>query len=314
MCRFGLLIAAPLAGACRQQPAVPAPRQIRIATGSKSGVYHPLGRALAEIYNKRVPNVAASAIDTTGSLFNVRAVAEGHAELAFTQADVAYSAFQGTLGDVNKYGKLRAMAVLYVNAVQIVALRGSDVYRIRDLAGRRVGVGAPESGTEIASHLILQVEGLDSKIRAESLTFDQIAAAMKDHNLDVGFMVSNYPVPAITELSKTVGVRMIAVDADIARRVRSAYPFLRPIKIPRDTYDGQDQDVPTMGVDNLLVCSADLADDLVHDLTRLFIESSSVLATVHPAAAAIDPDQASAAPIPIHSGAIRFYRERQLLR
>jgi TRAP transporter TAXI family solute receptor len=297
-----------------RQHSSPELKRIRIATGSKSGIYDPLGRALAEVYNARVPNVVASAVETTGSLFNVRAVQEGRAELAFSQADVAYFAFQGAPGNSYQYAKLRAMAVLYLNAVQVVALRDSDVYRIKDLSGRRVGVGAHESGTEIASHLILQVQGVDSKIRAESLTFDEIADEMKRHELDAGFMVSSYPVPAIAELSNVVGIRLISIDPIVANRVRSKYPFLRPIRIPKGTYKGQERDVQTMGVDNLLVCSSDLPDDLVHELTRVFIESSSVLSRVHPAAAAIDPEQAPAAPIPMHSGAIRLYRERQLLR
>src|SRR5262245_50509599 len=72
---------------CRPQPS-PHVQQIRIATGTKSGVYDQLGRALAEIYNARVPNVIVSTFETTGSLFNVRAIEEGRADLAFSQADV----------------------------------------------------------------------------------------------------------------------------------------------------------------------------------------------------------------------------------
>jgi len=311
---FVLLLIAALAASCAAAPPPPAPIRIRIATGSKSGIYDPLGRALAKIYNKQIPNVSASAFETTGSLFNIRAIEEGRAELAFSQADVAYLAFQGDAGDMHRYTKLRAMAVLYVNAIQIVTLQSSPLHRLADLAGRRVGVGAHESGTEIVSHLVLQSEGLSSKIRAEPLAFDQLVQALKTQALDAGFIVSSYPVPAVADLSQTAPVRLIPLDVTAANRVRSTYPFLRPITIPKDTYKGQTIDVATMGVDNLLLCSSALPDDLVHELIRIFIESRSILATVHPAAAGIDPEQAPAAPIPVHPGAIRLYRERQLLR
>lgn len=68
----------------------------------------------------------------------------------------------------------------------------------------------------------------------------------------------------------------------------------------------------TLGVDNLLVCRADLDERLVHELTRVLIESLPELAKIHAAARGIDPDQAPAAPIPLHAGAARFYRERKL--
>ena len=148
----------------------PAARRLAIATGDETGVYYLLGSALANIFTERLPGLVASALETTGSGFNVQAVEEGRAQLAFSQADVAYLAMQqGTRGHPSPYRRLRAMAVLYVNAVQIVTRRGSDMQDLDDLASRRVGVGAPDSGTEVAAHIILREQSLQQRIHAEQL-------------------------------------------------------------------------------------------------------------------------------------------------
>jgi uncharacterized protein len=293
----------------------PQGRQLAIATGDETGVYYLLGRALAAIFNDRVPGVAATALETTGSGFNVQAVEEGRAQLGFSQADVAYLALlQGTRSRRTPHRHLRAVAVLYVNAVQVVTRRESAVHELDDLADRRVGVGAPDSGTELAAQIILREQGLNQRIHAEPLTYETVASGMQNGSVDAGFLVSSYPVPAIARLDAVVGVRLIPVRPDLAARIRAQYPFYRPIVVPDGTYTAQGGDVPTIGVDNLLVCGSDLPDDLVYQLTRTLFEQLPTLSRAHTAAAAIDPDNAAAAPIPLHPGAARYYRERELFR
>ena len=72
--------------------------------------------------------------------------------------------------------------------------------------------------------------------------------------------------------------------------------------------------VETLGAEWLLVCRSDLSEDLVYQLTRAFFEQLPALARDHGEAALIDPEQAPAAPIPLHAGAARYYREREVLR
>ena len=293
----------------------PAPRQLGIATGDETGVYYLLGRTMADIFNERVPTAHAFALETTGSGFNVQAVEEGRAQLGFSQADVAYLALQqGARLHPAPHRHLRALAVLYVNAVQVVTRRESDIRALDDLAGRRVGVGASDSGTEVAAQIILREQALQQRIHAEPLAFETVASRMQSGAIDAGFIVSSYPVPAVARLNAAVGVRLLPVAAGLAGRIRAQYPFYRPIVVPDGTYPSQGGDVPTIGVDNLLVCRSDLPDELVYQLTRTLFEQLPRLSRAHTAAAGIDPNNASAAPIPLHPGAARYYRERELFR
>ena len=98
------------------------------------------------------------------------------------------------------------------------------------------------------------------------------------------------------------------------RRIRADYPFLKPAIIPRGTYTGQTGDIATVGVDNVLVCREDLPEEIVYRLTKAFFAALPELSRVHAAAMLIDPDQAPATPIPLHPGAARYYREREILQ
>jgi hypothetical protein len=275
-----------------------------------------LGQALARILSARVGGVHARAQATPGSVFNVDAVESGLADIAFAQGDAAYSAFrQGTPHSQRPHAMLRAVAVLYTNVMQIVVRRGDSIRGVPDLKGRRVGMGPTGSNTELTARIVLEANGLAvSDLRAESLGFDEASSHLAEDTLDADFVMASFPAAAIASANEKVGVRLLPVEDAPVRWIRERYPFYRPTVIPRETYRGQAVDVRTVGVDNVLVCRASLPEDLVQRITGVLLGSLAELAQVHGAARGIDPEQAPAAVIPLHPGAARFSRERELLR
>jgi TRAP transporter TAXI family solute receptor len=309
-----LLVVAGTAG-CRRAPAPLERSRIVIASGQAGGVFFPIGQALARIYTAAIPDISASAESTVGSVFNVQQVEHGRADLAFTQSDIAYLSYQQAAGERGPAStvRLRGIAVLYVNILHILG-RGS-VRTVADLRGRHVGVGAPGSGTEVATRIVVEGHGLRyADLTAEFLPFSDVAARLRERTLDAGFIAASYPADAITAATSLPDVHLISIDADAVRRIRAEYPFLKPAIIPRGTYAGQSGDIETVGVDNVLVCREDLQEDVVYRLTKAFFAALPELSRVHAAAMLIDPDQAPATPIPLHPGAARFYREREILQ
>src|SRR5262249_44292638 len=102
-------------------------------------------------------------------------------------------------------------------------------------------------------------------------------------------------------------------DREVIRKLRNRYKFIKPVTIVHDTVAGQTEDVPTVGVDGLLICREGLSEDLVYALTRQFFAALPSIAHTDTAARLIDPAKAAATPIPLHAGAARFYREREML-
>jgi len=302
--------------ACGEATPPPQREQVTIATGGTGGVYFPLGNALADIYSRRIPGVHATAQATVASVFNVEAVQQGKADLAFVQGDVAYFAYRrGTETEPTPHQHLRAMAVLFQNVVQIVVRNDSNIHRVTDFRGRRIGVGSPGSGTEEAARIIVENHGLNyAEMRPGFLSFSEVVQGMEAHALDGGFIVASYPASAILDVNRSVGVRLVPIAQDIINVIRARYPFFKPIVIPKGTYRDQAADVTTIAVDNMLVCRDDMPEQLVHDLTKTLFDSLPDLARTHVAATVIDPEQAPMTSIPLHSGAARYYRERELLK
>lgn len=309
------LLVVTCATGCRRAPAPLERARIVIASGQAGGVFFPIGQALARIYTAAIPDISASAESTVGSVFNVQQVERGRADLAFTQSDIAYLSYQQAAGERSPSSavRLRGIAVLYVNILHILGT--GSVRSVGDLRGRHVGVGAPGSGTEVATRIVVEGHGLRyADLTAEFLPFSDVAARLRERTLDAGFIAASYPADAITAATSVPDVHLIPIEAAAVRRIRAEYPFLKPAVIPRGTYAGQGVDIETVGVDNVLVCREDLPEDVVYRLTKAFFAALPELSRVHAAAMLIDPDQAPATPIPLHPGAARFYREREILQ
>ena len=152
-----------------------------------------------------------------------------------------------------------------------------------------------------------------SSVHIERLAFDEAARQIIAGTLDGMFDDAIYPTEAVT-MAMNAGSRLLPVAGPPIDRLRLDYPFFRTAAIPRDSYRGMTEVVHTIGVDSLLVCSRDLDESLVYDLTKHFFEALPSLSSSLDALRFIDLDESPATPIPLHEGAARYYRERELLQ
>ncbi|NLJ11193.1 MAG: TAXI family TRAP transporter solute-binding subunit, partial [Treponema sp.] len=122
---------------------------IAIGTGGAAGTYYPLGGAMAEIWNKNIKGMNATAQTTGASIANINLLRENKVDIIFVQNDVAFYALNGIeLLKDKAYKDLRGLACLYDETVQLVALAESGIKTVADLKGKRVSVGAAGSGVE----------------------------------------------------------------------------------------------------------------------------------------------------------------------
>jgi TRAP transporter TAXI family solute receptor len=81
--------------------------------------------------------------------------------------------------------------------------------------------------------------------------------------------------------------------------------------VPAGTYPGQDEDIRTAAQPNFLAVRADVEDDVVYEVTKVIFDNLSFLYSVHKATRVMTLDNAvEGLPVPLHPGAVRFYRER----
>lgn len=307
----------PLAGGCRKARA-PATR-LSIATGGTGGVYYPLGGVLARLISDELPGIAATAEATSASGDNLKFVQRGEADVAFTLADTLDDAVhgRGTFAEAGPVA-VRALAVLYPNATQIVVRTRGGLRRLGDLRGRVVSTGSPGSGTELIALRVLAAAGLDPArdLRRQSLGVAASADALKDGKLDAFFWSGGLPTAAILDLAHTTrGVQLLPCDEVLpALRERYGASLYSLLTVPARTYAGLDADVATVGVANVLVVRADLAEELAYDITRLLFEKKAALEAVHSEAKNIKLETATTgSPAAFHDGAKRYYREQGLV-
>lgn len=293
-------------------PRAEAEQFINVLTGGTSGVYYPLGVALSDIYAKGIPDVRTQVQATKASVENLNLIEQGKGEIAFTLGDALALAWEGNeeAGFKAPLKKLRIVAAIYPNYVQIAALREAGVTTVAELKGKSLSVGAAKSGTELNARAILGAAGLsyDDLGKVEYLPFAESVELMKNRQLEVTLQSSGLGNAAIKDLASSQAISIVAIPADVAAAVGMPY---MPATIPAGTYQGQDADVPTVAVGNYLVTSEDVPEDVVYQMTRLIFENLDVLRAAHSAAAGISLDEAvKNPPIPLHPGAERFYREQ----
>jgi TRAP transporter TAXI family solute receptor len=312
-----VLVSAAAGLSCAPAPAASPYRRtvVRFTTGPLGGGFYPLGEGLARAYASSLPDVKIERFPSGGAVANANAIQQGTADIGFAFSDVAYIAFGGGLGGGSRpYDRLRGIAVLQLTPLHFVVRAGSDIRGITDLRGRRVSVGLPGTGTALTVELVLDAFGLHrSDVQVENLSFDEAARRLVDGSLDAMFDSAIYPAESV-EMATQAGARVLPLVGPPIERLRREYPFFRVAAIPRATYPGVPGAVRTIGVDSLLICSRDLDESLVHDLTKAFFEALPSLSSSVDALRFMDLEQSPATPIPLHPGAARFYRERELQR
>lgn len=288
---------------------------VNVLTGGTSGAYYPIGVALAGAIEKSVPGTKTSVQATKASVENLNLLQKGQGEIGFTLADSASAAVAGNeeAGFKTKLDKLRLIAGIYSNYVQIVANAESGVKSLADMKGKRISVGAPKSGTELNARAILGAAGLtyDDFAKVEYLPFAESVDLMKNRQIDITLQSAGLGVGSIKDLAASIAITVVPVPADVVAKVGDA--AYQPGEIPAGTYTGQDAAVPTASIRNLLVSHAGVADDLAYGMTKALFDNLDSLVASHAAAKGIKLDAGAATgPVPLHDGALRFYKEKGL--
>jgi TRAP transporter TAXI family solute receptor len=288
---------------------------INVLTGGTSGVYYPLGVALAKIYGDNIEGVQTQVQATKASVENLNLLQQGRGEIAFALGDSVQDAWAGNTeaGFPGKLDKLRAIAAIYPNYVQIVASAESGITDLAGLKGKSLSVGAPASGTELNARAIFKAAGMSYEDlgKIEYLPFAESVELIKNRQLDATLQSAGLGVASIKDLAISMPTTVVAVPADIGESMGA--PFLAAT-IPAGTYEGQTEDMPTVAITNILVTHDGVSDEVAYQMAKQLFENLDDMVAAHAAAKAIAADAAAKGlPIPLHPGAERYYKEAGLL-
>lgn len=289
---------------------------INILTGGTSGVYYPLGVALSKIYSDKIPGSRVQVQATKASVENLNLLQAGRGELALALGDSVKGAWEADpeLGFPKKLTKLRGLAAVYPNVIQVVASKESGIKSFADLKGKALSVGAAKSGTEVNARQIFGALGMSYKdlSKTEYLPFAESVELIKNRQLDATLQSAGLGVASIRDLAASVPIQVVAVPEEVARKLGP--PFVATT-IPANTYQGQDQAVPTLAVVNFLVTHEGVSDETAYQMTKHLFENLGQMVSAHQAAKAISLESATKGmPLPLHPGAARYYKEKGVLK
>jgi TRAP transporter TAXI family solute receptor len=276
--------------------------KITMATGSESGVYYSLGKGLADIWSGRLGIAKPQVVQTAGSKDNVTRLINDQAQVGFSQAD----ALEGVPGS----GRLRALARMHDDYLQVIVRADLPVAKLRDLSGLRVSIGARESGVEIIADRLLKSENVTPQ--RVNLGVDDSAQQMQQGKLDAFFWSGGLPTRSITDLTMGLGVRMLDLKDELPR-FRQQFPVYGTATLPASIYNLQSGPVITLVVRNFLLVNEKMSDDVAEALVRQLFEGQPELVKAHSAARTIEQRSAiETSPVPLHNGAMRYYREAKV--
>ncbi|KAB2335039.1 TAXI family TRAP transporter solute-binding subunit [Bacillus mesophilum] len=285
------------------------PDFMSLVTGGTGGTYYPLGGAFAEIITDAT-DIQTNAEVSGASAENMNTIRDGNAEIAFSQTDIASYAKNGEqMFEGEAVENVSAIGTLYPETIQIVTTAGSGIESVEDLAGKKVSIGAPGSGTALNAEQILEVHDMTLEdIEKQDLSFDESTAGIQDGTIDAAFVTAGSPTGAVEGLSATEDIVIVPIEQDKIDALIEAYPFYIQDEVPSGTYKLTEA-VPTVAVQAMLVVSNDLSEDVVYDVTKAIFENLDKVA--HDKGKLISAENAvNGVGIDIHPGAQKYYDEQ----
>jgi uncharacterized protein len=301
-----VLIATALASVALAQP-----RFVSIGTASPAGAYYPLGVAMAKIWNDAIPGTTFSAQETGGSVANMNLLAAGDVELGIANENIGYDAFNGAAPFARPLTDMSMGWTLNASQGVFVTLANSGITDVAQLAGKRVGMGAPGSSGNVLAQRVLAAQGIgDGAYTPVFLGWQESAEALVDGALDAAIMVGGQPFPAIESLAVRQAVHILRFD-DADLNPDGAYPLTkRPL--PTDMYA-----TPFAGdaivVRSIVYLRNDLPEDMAYAMVAAVFDNIDALAEAHPTgdeAELISSDLADLLRIPVHPGVVRYAQEK----
>lgn len=290
------------------------PKELVIATGGVSGVYYPLGCAIAEILNNSIDSIHVTVRETGGSAENIRLMGKGEAQLAIVQNDIMDYAYRGIFMFPERFQNISTIATLYPEVIQIVASKESGIKSIEDLRGKRVSIGDVGSGGEFNAKQILEGYGIQlDEIQKYNLSFKESADKIKNGEIDACFLTSGIPNKAVEELTKSTEIELIPIIGTQADKICNAYNFYTKTVIPPRTYEGIHSGTPALSIRATLAANSELDEELIYEMTEALFDNLTELGKAHIKGKEVSQKTAvTGVSVPFHTGAIKYYSDKGL--
>lgn len=286
--------------------------KIRFGAAGIGGIYNETVTSIRELADES-GKLKIEQKTTAGSAANVRLLSQGYLDAAIAQSDIVSDAYNGenNFEKSGAYKGYNALASLYTEACHIVVRKDSNINSVDDLLGKTVNIGEKESGSELNAKQILASYGLNSKMVKEvNLDYAEAAKKLENKEIDCLFVTVGMNATIVDELAKQCDIKLLDIDNATSNKLKSAYSYI-DCKIPKNTYNGQNTDINTIGIKSVILVSDKLSNDKVKELAKLiFNNAKEIQLTVSADIDITEENAVKGINIPFHKGAIEYYKEK----
>ena len=293
---------------------------IVIGTGSKSGVYYQVGRAICRLIDTGAQGLSCETLETAGSLFNLTNVSRGAIEIGIVQSDWQFHAVNQSgpfeFAD-EKLDNLRALFSVHGEPFTVVVRDDSGISSFDELKGRRVNIGNPGSGQRATMEVVMKAKGWTKEDfqLAEELPASQQSLALCHNKVQVMVYTVDHPNPSVGKAAALCDARVIDVVGPAIEKLVASHPYYAFTTIPGGIYEGTPDPVRTFGVKATVMTSSDVSEEVVYSVVKAVFDNLVQFRKMHPAFAGLEPSQMvqDGLTAPLHKGAIRYFEERGLM-
>ena len=297
-----------------------AAKRLVFGGGPAGGTFQVVANAV-QIYGpiKALKDVKIKAQSSAGSVENLRKVNSGKSHFGVVYSGHVFQGREGILkNDAKKYENVMAVAFLYGAPAQLVVRKGSGIKSVKDLVGKRVGVGNAGSGAFANCELFFSHLGVWDKVERNAMGYNDAAQAFGNNQLDAFWLFTAFPSGAVIMAAQTNDIDLIdlAKDAEDSGFFKK-FPYFAKLAVPAGTYKGVDKSTPSFQDAALWVANKDVPADVVYKVLST-IYTDEGLAHMKAQKKTFKAMSIQSGPMgivtPMHPGAEKFWREKGVLK
>ncbi|MBL3601712.1 MAG: TAXI family TRAP transporter solute-binding subunit [gamma proteobacterium endosymbiont of Lamellibrachia anaximandri] len=298
---------------------VSAAKRYVFSGGPAGGTFQVVANAV-QVYDPVKDNKAykVKAQSSAGSVENLRKVNKGRAHFGVVYSGHVYLGREGRLkNDNKKYEDVLALSYLYGAPAQLVVRKGSGIKSVKDLIGKKVGVGNAGSGAFANCELFFSHMGVWDKVERNAMGYNDAASAFGNNQLDAFWLFTAFPSGAVIMAAQTNDIDLIDLRADAnSSGFFKRYPYFSELSVPAGTYKGVDYETPSFQDSALWVANAKVPDDVVYDmLSKVYADDG--LAHMRGQKKTFKEMSietgVKGVVTPMHPGAVKFWKEKGML-
>ncbi len=298
-----------------------AKKLIIFAGGPAGGTFQVVAQSVATYKPVKAMDYNIKVQSSGGSTENLRKVNSGKAHFGTVYSGHVYAGRNGLMvNDPKKYENVLAVAYLYEAPAQLIVRKGSGIKSVKDLEGKKVGVGNAGSGAYAYCEQFFTHLGMWDKIERNAMGYNAAADAFGNKQLDAFWLFTAYPSPAVIQAATMNEIEMVDLDADAKKYgFYDKYKNFVPWNIPTSDgrYRGLTADVPSWVDTTLLVANPKAPEDLVYGMLKAIFTDEGLAWMVSQKktfkAMAVEKGIKGVA-TPLHPGAEKFWKEMGVLK